>query len=1143
MSANIFTPVSAGVGGPFKEVYTYTDPVSGCINWDTAYTKVIDRPVVSFTGLSASYCIYDPSSVITVNHPREGILSGIGFSDSTFSPVAAGVGGPYWLTYKYTDASTGCFNQDSQRTVVYDRPTVSFIGLRPRYCIDGSASFLSGTPAGGSFAGRGISANRFDPAAAGVGGPYAITYTYTNPGTGCDNTDTQYVSIDDKPVVSISGLASSYCIYDSAARITLSPPGGALAGTGIIGTNFNPPTAGVGGPYMITYNYTSPLTGCFNGDTIYTSVNARPVVSISGLASQYCYYDSAVSLVGIPSGGIFSGARIVGNVVTPSTLAPGGPYFVLYQYTDTSTGCYNNDSVSTIINDRPLVNINPIASHYCVNAPSVALSANPRGGVYAGTGISGSSFVPSLAGVGGPYAITYFYQDSATGCTNLDTIYTRVDTLPMPTFSGLPGAHCIYDGPDSLIGSPPGGIFVGRGVLGNRFYPSRAGIGVGIPIVYLYLDSASGCSNTDTQRVNIYGRPTVSVSGLAPRYCVNAPTETLSFSPANGTLSGPGLTGAVFNPSDAGVGGPYYMLFQYTDTITSCFNQDSIATEVVALPTPYFNGLDSAYCVNNGDVALRGIPLGGTFRGMGISGTTFSPSVAGVGGPYWIYYSYTDGNTCSNIDSSQVRVWGLPIANAGPDDTICPGGIATLAASGGWFYQWSPGSFTSQTINVTPLLSGTQYTVTVTDSHYCASTDSVKVFITAISINTTSFDATCPDGEDGGGQVFTPIGVAPFTYEWSDPLHQRLDTVRGLSVGVYRISVTDASGCVAVDSITIHEPPPIITYAISSNLLCYGDTNGTLNLSSIGGSPGYTYSYVLIDSNRTYTGSSANNLGVGYYDGTTTDSRGCRGTFYFEITQPLPMSLEFIRQQPRCFGYDDGSLFLLEKGGVPPYTFTLDGSANNTGWFDFLTQGNYHFDITDANNCKQQYDIFMPEPAPMVADINPDTLRLDLGSSGQLFTTFTGAPADSVSYIWSNPEGLNCADCANPVVNSYVNQVYEVTILNTSDVGNPRPCKASALCYVYVGNEPPVYVPNAFTPNGDGVNDVFLVYGSEIKLITVQIYDRIGEKLFESHNQLQGWDGTYKGTLLQPGVYAYYITIEFLNGKTLEKEGSVTMIR
>jgi hypothetical protein len=109
------------------------------------------------------------------------------------------------------------------------------------------------------------------------------------------------------------------------------------------------------------------------------------------------------------------------------------------------------------------------------------------------------------------------------------------------------------------------------------------------------------------------------------------------------------------------------------------------------------------------------------------------------------------------------------------------------------------------------------------------------------------------------------------------------------------------------------------------------------------------------------------------------------------------------------------------------------------------------------------------------------------------FTTFTGAPADSVTYIWSNPEGLSCADCPNPIVNPYVNQVYEVTVLNTSDIGNPRPCKASALGYVYVGNEPPVYVPNAFTPNGDGVNDVFLVYGSEIKHINMQIYDRIGK--------------------------------------------------
>jgi hypothetical protein len=124
--------------------------------------------------------------------------------------------------------------------------------LRSRYCIDAGPAFLSGLPTGGVFGGRGISRNRFDPGTAGVGGPYLITYTYINPGTGCENTDSQYVSIDDKPVVSFSGLATQYCIYDSAAPITLSPAED-LAGTGIISGRFNPPTAGVGGPYMITY--------------------------------------------------------------------------------------------------------------------------------------------------------------------------------------------------------------------------------------------------------------------------------------------------------------------------------------------------------------------------------------------------------------------------------------------------------------------------------------------------------------------------------------------------------------------------------------------------------------------------------------------------------------------------------------------------------------------------------------------------------------------------------------------------------------------------------------------------------------------------------------------------------------------------
>lgn len=97
--------------------------------------------------------------------------------------------------------------------------------------------------------------------------------------------------------------------------------------------------------------------------------------------------------------------------------------------------------------------------------------------------------------------------------------------------------------------------------------------------------------------------------------------------------------------------------------------------------------------------------------------------------------------------------------------------------------------------------------------------------------------------------------------------------------------------------------------------------------------------------------------------------------------------------------------------------------------------------------------------------------------------------------------------------------------------------------HVEVQPQMPVFIPNTFTPNGDGNNDLFLIYGQDIKTVDLKIFNRWGELVFESNNQFVGWDGTYKGVLQNPAVFTYYATITFLNDKKAERKGSVTLLR
>ena len=170
--------------------------------------------------------------------------------------------------------------------------------------------------------------------------------------------------------------------------------------------------------------------------------------------------------------------------------------------------------------------------------------------------------------------------------------------------------------------------------------------------------------------------------------------------------------------------------------------------------------------------------------------------------------------------------------------------------------------------------------------------------------------------------------------------------------------------------------------------------------------------------------------------------------------------------------------------------------------------------------------------------ILPQDSTIKLGQSLTLVSNVSHyTSADINFYSWSPVTGLNCTDCPSPLAAPYTYTVYTLTVNYLSD------CSVSQSVTVYVGNGEDFYAPNAFTPNGDGNNDVFTMYGFGLSKLNLKIFNRWGEKVFDSSNQWQGWDGTYKGENQNPGVYTYYAEGVYLNGKTREKEGTVTLIR
>ncbi|MBK7388835.1 MAG: T9SS type A sorting domain-containing protein [Bacteroidetes bacterium] len=379
--------------------------------------------------------------------------------------------------------------------------------------------------------------------------------------------------------------------------------------------------------------------------TIFNTPNTPTANNATGCAG------TPISLSGSPAGGIFS----VANPYTgPSTT---------FTYTITTiNGCNATSTPATItVNPLPTVTAGNVTG--CTGTP-VSLIGSPAGGTF--------SVTNPYTGPSTTYTYTY---TNGNGCTNTSAPAT-ITVNPLPTVTAGNVTGCTGT-PVSLSGSPAGGTFS----VANPYS------GPSTNYTYTYTNG-NGCTNTSTPAtITVNPLPTVTAGNVSG--CAGTPVS-LSGSPAGGTFS-------VANPY---TGPSTTYTYSYTNG-NGCTNTSASANITVnPLPTVSFSGLASTYNVSASGATLTGTPAGGTFSGPGISGNTFSPAAAGVGGPYTISYSYTNGNGCSNSTSQNTTVVNcatpaIPasITSTGGTSKICPGdskSYSIAVVSGATSYTWIP---------------------------------------------------------------------------------------------------------------------------------------------------------------------------------------------------------------------------------------------------------------------------------------------------------------------------------------------------------------------------------------------------------------------------------------------------------------------
>lgn len=367
--------------------------------------------------------------------------------------------------------------------------------------------------------------------------------------------------------------------------------------------------------------------------------------------------------------------------------------------------------------------------------------------------------------------------------------------------------------------------------------------------------------------------------------------------------------------------------------------------------------------------------------------------------------------------------------------------------------------------------------------------------------------------------------------------------------GMYQLWVTDTrNGCFGIAAVNVPQDTlaPTATVAIPAALNC--ERRSTLLDGSASTGRGiltYRWSGPAggILSGENTPAAVAGTAGI-YTLEVIDNINGCRDTALVEVLElsaPITsIAMDF--HAPSCFELEDGSLSISAViGGVGPYSFALNGGSRGaTQEYRNLLPGDYTLRVWDALGCTYDTMFVLTDPPLLEVDLGPDTL-IPLGDSVAL-NALTNLPV--VEYNWRNIGLFEAPDGAVQTVRPTVTTTYQVTVVNENG------CTANDWITITINTESLYFVPTAFSPNGDGINDVFMIFASAAvqEIRSLRIFDRWGNMVFfqnrfAANDPSFGWDGLFEGRTLNPAVFVVMAELELTNGRIEVFSGDLTLMR
>gem|GEM_PF-481645 len=863
--------------------YTVTArDVNGCSSSDQVVVTVQSMPTASIRYAGSPFCGNTQVPVILTGLTGGTFSQPVGLSIQPTTGtinLAASTPGVYSVTYTFTNGACTSFTKTG--VTILAPPVVTFNNVLPTACLDGSAfSVTGGSPAGGVYAGAGITSAIFQPSVAGKG-IHVINYSYSF--AGCTNSATNTITVypienvvASSPVAICSG-GSVMISATNASSYLWSPATGLSSTTG---------ASVMASPFTTTLYTVTGLdnaSGCSSQDQVIVSFLQTPIASISYSGSPFCNQGTiTVSQTGQSGGTYQSTAGLVLDVasglINLSNSTP-GTYTVTYTFTNGGCGSFTQTSVTIL--PPPTVTMNDFSPVCFTTAPFVLAGGLPGGGIYAGPGITSGTFSPSVAGTG-IHILTYTYTNGS-GC--MGSVTSTIIVNPLTPVAAISDQTTCLGKAVSLTAVQsvsfqwmPGGLS-GSSVSVTPFTNTR----------YTVTGThADGCVSQDDVWVLVIPTPVATIAYPGTPYCNTGLASVVLGGQAGGTFSGAaGLQLDVNNGSiDLANSNPgtYTVTYTFSNGVCTEFTQ-TILTILAPPVVSYLNSI-SMVCNNATPLLLSGgFPLGGTYTGAGIVAGTFNPSLSGRG-VHTITYTYTSAQGCVNTATQIITVNPLVEVDAGSDLSICLGSAAIITASNALLYAWSPSSHLSAVsgseIIATPITHTTYY-VTGTDASGCTSTD--EVMITVYSLPDATIQYAAPVFCNTGIAMVTQSGQADGIYSADAGLILNTNTgaidLAASTPGSYTITYVFSDGSCnnqTETNITIL-PPPIVSFVMPISSVCAT----AVPFSVSGGSPsGGVYSGPGVTAG--VFSPSAAGTGVHVLTYLYTDAGGCMSSATASIT-------------------------------------------------------------------------------------------------------------------------------------------------------------------------------------------------------------------------------------------------------------------